>query len=202
MMQRRVVIPVIALSLVLAACKKEPPPPPAPTGPSAEELERMRQDSIARERARQDSIRAAEEARLRAEEERRRAVERTRERLLEMVYFDFDKYDIRPDQEPVLRAKVDILRANPQLHMRLEGHADERGSNEYNLALGNRRAESVRQFLASYGLAAERFTTISYGEERPVCTESEEACWSRNRRVEFIITAGGEDLVPVTSPDR
>ncbi|MBI4538695.1 MAG: peptidoglycan-associated lipoprotein Pal [Gemmatimonadetes bacterium] len=199
-MMRRIVIPVLALSLMLGACKKAPPPAaPAPTGPSAEELERTRQDSIARERARQEQLRAGEEARRRAEEERRRAIERTREKLLEMVFFDFDKYDIRADAERVLREKVEILRANSQVRLRLEGHADERGSNEYNLALGQRRADSVRQFLLSYGVGAERFATISYGEERPLVQESNEDAWARNRRVEFIITAGGEELVPVAT---
>lgn len=200
MMQRWIVISVLVAGVLLGACKKEAPPPPAPTGPTAEELERMRQDSIAEERARQDSIRAAEEAKRRAEEERRRAIERTREMLLEMVFFDFDKYDIRPDAERVLLEKVEILRQNSQVHVRLEGHADERGSNEYNLALGQRRAASVQQFLESYGLDAGRFTTISYGEERPLVAESNEEAWARNRRVEFIVTAGGDELVPVATP--
>lgn len=202
MTQRWIAIPVLALGLVMAECGRRPPPPPppAPSGPTAEELERMRQDSIARARARQDSIRAAEDARRRAEEARRMDIQRTRDRLLEMVFFDYDRFDIRPDQERGMQAKIAILRANPQLRLRFEGHADERGSTEYNLALGDRRANSVRQFLATYGIDAERFTTISYGEERPLVNASNEDAWARNRRVEVVITAGGDQLVPVAVP--
>ncbi|MBI4520418.1 MAG: peptidoglycan-associated lipoprotein Pal [Gemmatimonadetes bacterium] len=202
MTQRWIAIPVLALGLVMAECGRRPPPPPppAPSGPTAEELERMRQDSIARARARQDSIRAAEDARRSAEEARRMDIQRTRDRLLEMVFFDYDRFDIRPDQERGMQAKIAILRANPQLRLRFEGHADERGSTEYNLALGDRRANSVRQFLATYGIDAERFTTISYGEERPLVNASNEDAWARNRRVEVVITAGGDQLVPVAVP--
>ena len=191
MIHRRLVIPVLALTLMSAACKKDPPPPPAPTGPTAAELERMRQDSI----------RAAEEARARAEaaereremaEQRRREQARTAalETLRERVHFDYDQSDITPEAERVLRQKVEILRSNPSVQLRIEGHADERGSTEYNLALGNRRAESVRQFFTNFGLAANRFTTTSFGEERPLVNRADEAAWAQNRRAEFVITAG------------
>ncbi len=196
MSYRSIVVPVLAATLLVAACKKEPPPPPAPTGPTQEELERMRADSIAKARAEAEARRRAEEARRREEEARRRAIAAARATLEEMVFFDFDKSDIRPDAEKVLRQKVEVLRASPNVHLRVEGHADERGSNEYNLALGNRRAQSVVNFFTSFGLDPSRFTTVSYGEERPLVNEHNEEAWAKNRRAEFVITAGANQIKP------
>lgn len=157
-------------------------------------------------RAYQDSVREAEEARRRAEaaaaarraEEaaRQRAIEAARTTLQEMVFFDYDRSEIREDAAARLRAKVDILRASPQVRLRIEGHADERGSTEYNLALGNRRAESVRQFLSGFGLAENRFEIVSFGEGRPLEQGSNESAWSRNRRAQFVITAGANAINP------
>jgi peptidoglycan-associated lipoprotein len=96
----------------------------------------------------------------------------------------------------VLRGKVDILRASPQVQIQIQGHADERGSTEYNLALGNRRAEAIRQFLAGFGIAEGRFSIISYGEERPLEMGQSEAAWSSNRRGQFVITAGANAINP------
>jgi peptidoglycan-associated lipoprotein len=113
-----------------------------------------------------------------------------------MVFFDYDASAIRSDAESVLRAKLPILQANPQVRMRIEGHADERGSTEYNIALGTRRAQSVVTFLSGFGLPASAFTILSYGEERPLENASNEAAWARNRRAEFVITEGGNTLRP------
>ncbi|RMH18300.1 MAG: hypothetical protein D6701_06555 [Gemmatimonadetes bacterium] len=189
---RSLIVPAMAASLLLAACKKEPPPPPpAPTGPTPEEIAAQRRaDSIRRERERQDSIRRAEEEARRREAERQRRIREARETLTEMVFFDFDESAIKPSEERKLRAKVDILRANPSIRLRLDGHADERGSTEYNLALGARRAEAVKEFFVGFGLDASRFTTQSFGEERPLVNRSDEEAWAQNRRVEFHITAG------------
>ncbi len=195
MIVRRFVAPVLAMTLIVAACKKEPPPPPAPTGPSEAELAQRRADSIAAaERARREAeARAAEE---RARAERERAVAAARATLEEMVYFDYDRSEIRQDAAATLRRKADILRASPSVQLRVEGHADERGSTEYNLALGNRRAEAVRQFLVGFGLAESRFSIVSYGEERPIERASTEAAWARNRRAQFQITAGANAINP------
>jgi peptidoglycan-associated lipoprotein len=103
------------------------------------------------------------------------------------VYFDFDKYDIRPGDAKVLDANADWLKKNPQNLVLIEGHCDERGTNEYNLALGERRAKSTMNYLVSQGVQASRITIISYGEERPVCTEKNEQCWSKNRRGHFLV---------------
>lgn len=195
MILRRFVAPVLAATVLVAACKKAPPPPPAPTGPSDEELARLRADSIAAARAAAD-----EAARQRAEAEaaasRETAVAAARTTLEEMVFFDYDKSDIREDAAAVLRGKVEILRASPQVQIQIQGHADERGSTEYNLALGNRRAEAVRQFLTGFGIAESRFSIISYGEERPLEMASSESAWSRNRRGQFVITAGANAINP------
>jgi peptidoglycan-associated lipoprotein len=199
MIAPRLPIAGMVLVLTLAACRREPPPPPAPTGPTAEELAQMRADSIARARSRQDSIAAANTAaeRARAESERLAAAQRTMRTALEArIHFDYDRSEILSDSESVLREKLDILRVNPEVRLRIEGHADERGSTEYNLALGSRRAEGARQFLSGFGLDADRFATVSFGEERPLVSQSDEEAWAQNRRAEFIITDGGEELRP------
>jgi peptidoglycan-associated lipoprotein len=103
----------------------------------------------------------------------------------EHIYFDFDKYDLKPPAKAVLEKKAAWLRANTQYKVKIEGNCDERGTNEYNMALGERRAKAAMKYLNALGISADRMTTISYGEERPVCTEKNEKCWSRNRRDEF-----------------
>lgn len=193
---------LIAGLVVVAACSSDPPPPPEPEGPSEEELARQRADSIrqAQEEARRQ---AEEEARMRREEERRRAaIAEARETLEAMVFFEYDESAVTPDAARILRQKVEVLRANPGVEIRLEGHADERGSTEYNLALGQRRAESVRQFLTNFGMSADRFSTVSYGEERPLVDASNEEAWAQNRRVEFVLTAGADELSPPGNMDR
>ena len=104
---------------------------------------------------------------------------------LKDIYFDFDKYDIRPGDAKVLDSNATWLKGNNNLVL-IEGHCDERGTNEYNLALGERRAKATMNYLVSQGVQAGRITIISYGEERPLCTEHNEACWARNRRAHFL----------------
>jgi peptidoglycan-associated lipoprotein len=189
----------LALALVslaaLAACggKQEPElptPEPAPTstatkptGPNA------------------DSAAAAASA---AERERLERERREREAALagsvgtdlkSMVHFDYDASDIRPDDAANLDRKAAILAANPGVRLRVSGHADERGSDEYNLALGMRRAASAKRYLENKGVEGARIEVISYGEERPLGTGADEASWANNRRGEFEVTAGGTSLV-------
>jgi peptidoglycan-associated lipoprotein len=197
MIVRRFVLSVCAATMLAGACGGDPPPPPPPPPPQQD------MDSL---RAYQDSVREAEAASRAAEAEaarqraaeaaRQRAIEAARTTLQEMVFFDYDRSEIRDDAAARLRAKVDILRASPQVQMRIEGHADERGSTEYNLALGNRRAESVRQFLTGFGLAENRFEIVSFGEGRALEQGSNEAAWARNRRGQFVITAGANAINP------
>ena len=108
---------------------------------------------------------------------------------LEAIYFDFDKSVIRPDAARVLDANIDWMKSNPDALILIEGHCDERGTNEYNLALGDRRAKATMDYLTARGVAAARLTTISYGEERPVCTAHTNACWDKNRRAHFLTKA-------------
>jgi len=107
--------------------------------------------------------------------------------ITEPIYFDYDRANIRPDAESTLERKLPWLRANPEMRIRIEGNADQRGSDEYNLALGQRRAVSARSWLSAHGIAPVALDASSLGEERPVCTENEESCWQKNRRADFRI---------------
>jgi peptidoglycan-associated lipoprotein len=194
MIDRRLVVPVLVASLWFASCGGDPPPPPTPTPPPVDNSAQARADSIARARA--DSIARAEAEAQRLAAQREAALATARATLEEIVFFDYDQADITADAERVLRRKVEILQRSPAVRLRIEGHADERGSTEYNIALGTRRAESVRQFFSGFGLAGERFAIVSYGEERPLVNESNEAAWARNRRAQFVITDGATQIVP------
>jgi len=140
-------------------------------------------------------LRAQQEAE-RLAAERAQAVANARAILEQRVHFDYDESAIRSDTEQVLMQKVNVLRASPAVQIRIEGHADERGSVEYNLALGNRRAQAVLDFFTQQGLPANRFQTTSFGEERPLVNESNESAWAQNRRAEFVIFSGGDQINP------
>lgn len=105
---------------------------------------------------------------------------------LRPIYFDFDKSFIRDDARSVMRANAEWLKANPKVKIRIEGNCDERGTIEYNQALGQRRAQSAKKYLTDLGISADRISLISYGKERPICTESNEECWQKNRRADFV----------------
>jgi peptidoglycan-associated lipoprotein len=108
---------------------------------------------------------------------------------LQDIHFDFDKSDIRADAAKTLDANASWMKTNANNLILIEGHCDERGTNEYNLALGERRARSTMNYLVAQGVQASRITIISYGEERPGCTEKTEACWQKNRRAHFLVKA-------------
>ncbi|HEY7165171.1 MAG TPA: peptidoglycan-associated lipoprotein Pal [Candidatus Binatia bacterium] len=111
---------------------------------------------------------------------------------LKDIYFDFDRYDLRADARDVLKTNADWLKSNPTARVEIEGHCDSRGTNEYNLALGAKRAQSAKDYLATLGIGADRLSTISYGSEIPVCQEQTEDCWARNRRARFVIIQGAK----------
>jgi peptidoglycan-associated lipoprotein len=106
-------------------------------------------------------------------------------RSAKSIFFDYDKYDVRDDQKAALQADADFLRAHADLNVQIEGNCDERGSEEYNLGLGDRRANALKDALVNLGVPAGRIGTISYGKEKPKCTDSNEACWQQNRRGDF-----------------
>ncbi len=105
---------------------------------------------------------------------------------LQPIYFDFDKSFIRDDAKPVMKANADWLKANPKVKIKIEGNCDERGTKEYNQALGQRRATSAKKYLTDMGVAANRISLISYGKEKPICSESNEDCWQKNRRDDLV----------------
>ncbi|HXO19817.1 MAG TPA: peptidoglycan-associated lipoprotein Pal [Thermoanaerobaculia bacterium] len=104
------------------------------------------------------------------------------------VYFQYDESSLTDEARDRLARNATLLKNQPQFQFTIEGHCDERGTSEYNLALGERRANAVRDYLGSLGVGAERLHTLSYGKERPVCTTHEESCWSQNRRAHMIVT--------------
>jgi peptidoglycan-associated lipoprotein len=189
---------LLALLLAAAACRRSPQPAPAPSPVSAPQqpaddgaAERTRLDSIARaEAARADSVARAESAR-----RAREAATAALEALRQTVYFDYDADEIRDDAARILDAKVDALRSHAAIRLRIEGHTDERGSDEYNLALGQRRAAAVKRYLVARGIETFRMEGESYGEQRRACSSADnESCWQQNRRAEFTITAGAESI--------
>jgi peptidoglycan-associated lipoprotein len=105
------------------------------------------------------------------------------------IYFDFDQSNLSAQSRDALTAKLSVLMANPDIQIRIAGHADERGSDEYNLALGLERAAAAKRFLVQRGVSADRVSTVSMGEEHPVCTVSNEGCWWQNRRDDFVVTS-------------
>ena len=106
---------------------------------------------------------------------------------LDAIYFDFDKYNVKPESKDTLKKNAEWLQANQGYNIRIEGNCDERGTNEYNMALGQRRADAAAKFLMNLGVGKDRIGTVSYGEEKPLCMEHNEDCWSRNRRDDFIV---------------
>jgi peptidoglycan-associated lipoprotein len=151
----------------------EPAPTPAPVDDSAER-ERLEKERMARE--------AAERARVVAAD------------LAAMINFDYDQAVVRQADQATLDRKAAIMAANPGVKIRIAGHADERGSDEYNLALGNRRAAAAKRYLENKGVDASRVDVVSYGEERPLNPGNDETAYAQNRRDEFEVTAGGNNL--------
>jgi len=191
---------VIAVTTV--ACRKKPDPSPTPiptqtsAGPNQDSIRRAQADDAARRAAADDAARraAADDAARRAAADAASNAASARTTLLATVHFEFDQSDLRTEDRTILDAKVPIMQANAGVMIRIAGHTDERGSDEYNLALGQRRAAAVRDYLVQRGVAATRIETVSFGEERPVAQGSDEGAMSQNRRAEFEITAGGQTL--------
>lgn len=118
---------------------------------------------------------------------------------MQRINFDLDKSTIRSDATAPLAANVALLNAYPQMRIEIQGHCDERGTTEYNMALGQRRASATRSYLTKQGISANRMTVVSYGEERPLASGSDEYSWGQNRRAEFVILSGGDEYVKGTT---
>ena len=132
-------------------------------------------DKAAADKAAADAKAAAEAA----------AFKKAADAALKTIHFDYDKSEIKEKDRAILQGIADFMKAFPTAKLEIEGHCDERGTNEYNLALGNKRAAAALAYLKTLGVDEARFTTISFGKEKPLCTEAKEACWSQNRRGEF-----------------
>ena len=150
---------------------------PAPAKPDDDARRRAEEDA----RRKSQEAEAARKAAAAAEAEYRKAAEAA----LKDVHFDFDKADILEKDKGVLQAIADFMKAHPQAMVMVDGNCDERGTVEYNLALGERRAHAAMDYLVGLGVSASRLSTLSYGKEKPVCTQSVESCWSLNRRGHF-----------------
>ena len=202
-------IPMLATlavaAVVMSACpSQQPQVTPQPTvnqdsidaaNRAREEAERARREAEARAAAeREAAARAAREAEERAARERAAAIAAARAAFATMIYFDYDKSDLKPEARATLDAKLPLLRANANVRIRIAGHTDERGSDEYNIALGQRRAAAAKAYLVANGVAAARIDVVSFGEDRPAAMGSNEGAWSQNRRDEFEIIVGGETL--------
>jgi peptidoglycan-associated lipoprotein len=183
---------VVAEEEVKAAPKEEVKP-----APEKEAVTEAAKEEVVEEEAKIERLKELEEAK-KAEEkvvEEKPAFDEQaayRERMTaqveaESIYFDFDRSFIRPEYRPVLEKKAKFLKEFPEYSLRIEGNCDERGTNEYNLALGDRRADSAKNYLISSGISAERIDTISYGEERPLAVGHNEESWAQNRRDDFVL---------------
>ena len=180
--------PVLTAAVLVAvgmACRK-PAPAPQPEAPKAAAPAPVKTEQA--QPAPDDSQRKAEEA---AEAARKAAAEaealyrKAAEAALKDIHFDLDQSTLRDQDKPVLTAIADFMKQYPQANVAIEGNCDERGTVEYNLALGDRRASAAKDYLVGLGVPAARLSTTSYGKEKPVCTEHEESCWFKNRRDHF-----------------
>ncbi len=197
-MLRPVVLFSLMTAVALGACAKKKPVVVTPdnTTPvvSPTDTAQARRDREAAERARTDSIasaRAAEEA-----AERERIMAGLRNTLEQVIYFEYDDDKLRDDAAEALGQKVQFLRANPGIRIRITGHTDERGSVEYNLALGMRRAQVVKDYLVGFSIDESRLEIVSMGEDQPQDVGHDDAAWAKNRRAGFTITSGNALTAP------
>ena len=188
-----ITILILCIGLILMGCPKKTVVKDEPSVKKEESAAvKAEADRIARER----EARAREEA---AKKELEKSLVAKKEpgiegvvfesSLLKDIYFDFDRYDVRPEDAPILKENAVLLKKYPNVKIQIEGHCDERGTIEYNLALEERRANSTKNYLVSLGIPPERISIISYGEEKPFDPGHGEEAWAKNRRAHTIITA-------------
>ena len=201
-----ILIFVLCLSLILTGCPKKTV---VKEEPSVKREEALRKEEVAKKEAERvaKEVREKEAAKIREEEVKKEEARKAREfekslvakkepgiegivlesKLLKDIYFDFDKYDIRPGDAEILKENATLLKKYTNVKIQIEGHCDERGTIEYNLALGERRANNTKQYLISLGVPPDRISTISYGKERPLDSGHNEEAWAKNRRAHPII---------------
>ena len=190
-----VLILILCFGLILSGCPKKTVVKEEPSLKKSEELVAER-ERVAKEARERELVKMKEEEARKVREFEKSLVAKKEpgiegeiyeSKLLKDIRFDYDKYDIRPGDAEVLKENAAVLKKYPTVKIQVEGHCDERGTNEYNLALGERRANSTKKYLTSLGISLDRLSTISYGEERPFDSNSHEEAWAKNRRAHTII---------------
>jgi peptidoglycan-associated lipoprotein len=190
-----VLVLILCVGLLLTGCPKKTVVKEEPSMRKAEEPVAER-EKAAKLAAEQEAARIREEEAKKAKEFEKSLVAKREpgiagevfeSRLLKDIHFDFDKYDILPEDAQILKENAALLSKYPQVKIQVEGHCDERGTNEYNLALGERRANAAKKYLVSLGISTDRISSISYGEEKPLDTGHDEEAWAKNRRGHFVI---------------
>ena len=191
---------VLCFGIILVGCPKKTVVKDEPTVKKSEEAAKLEAERAAKERTEREKELAKikeEEAKKAQEKEFEKSLVAKKQpgiegevfesKLLKDINFDFDRYDIRPKDAEILKANSALLMKYPSVKIQIEGHCDERGTVEYNLALGERRANSVKKYLLSLGIAADRLSAISYGKEMPLDPGHNEEAWAKNRRAHFVI---------------
>ena len=197
---------ILCLGLFLVGCPKKTVVVnrDRPSVQRSEEAARLEAERAAREAREAQELKERELARIKEEEakmaqgrELEKSLVAKKERgiegevfeskLLKDIYFGYDKYEIRREDEGILKENAAFLKKNPKMKIQIEGHCDDRGTAEYNLALGERRANHTKKYLVSLGIASDRISTISYGEERPLDPSNNEEAWAKNRRAHIVV---------------
>jgi len=188
MKRTTVVLLMLVLVLSVFAFYGCPKSADVSSAPEAQKVEQAPAAAADAAKAAEEKKAAEEAAAAKAAAEERAAKERAAKETmgLQPIYFDFDKSFVRDDAKGVMKANAEWLKANPKAKVRIEGNCDERGTIEYNQALGQRRAASAKKYLTDMGVSGKRISLISYGKEKPVCKESSEDCWQKNRRADLV----------------
>jgi peptidoglycan-associated lipoprotein len=184
---KRFWIVLILMFFVSAGCAEKVTTKPEVEQPQkeqkAEEMKAQKPSEAAPEAQKETGMEKAEVVKSEEEE----AITAGKEGVFQDIHFDFDRYNIQDADRGILKSIASWMRKNASAKLTIEGHCDDRGTNEYNLALGDRRAKAVKDYLVSLGVPSSRLETISFGEEKPVCTQQTEECWAKNRRAHFVV---------------
>ncbi|MDA8082662.1 MAG: peptidoglycan-associated lipoprotein Pal [Nitrospiraceae bacterium] len=179
---KRVAIIVVLLAFVAAGCSQK-----AVTRPEGQQEQKKETTGTRNEANKITENKIPSDVESVGSKEGSSEMMKEQEDVFKDIHFDFDKYDVKETFRPVLKSIATWMTKNTDARLSVEGHCDDRGTNEYNLALGDRRAKAVRDALVALGVPPSRIDTISYGEEKPVCKEQTEECWARNRRAHFVV---------------